>query len=120
MGNTQIYSFFLANSAKTFLFKVKLEIALRPNLGDSLTDPITLQNFKILRDEFNISGSLRVDDNNLLRVTDDGESRITDSVLTPDDVTHNYFVTPANNPNRISSYTTAGFANDQTLKQLFR
>ena len=98
MTNSQIYSVFLIRGNTTdnalFLFKFKQSPNLRPSLGDVLTSPLTFEQFKIIRDESTGSD--------------------------PDIVTHQYFVTPANNPNRISSYGTAGFANDQTLRQLFR
>jgi len=52
------------------------------------------------------------------RITDDGDTRITGR--SGNETTHNYFITPANNPQRISSYTTSRFGNDQTLRQLFQ
>ncbi len=98
MPDSQIYSVFLLkkNSIEdaVFLFKFTQDPNMRPQLGDSLTHPKSLEHYKIMRDEF-------VPPN-------------------PDIVTHNYYVTPGNNPNRISSYTTNKFDDDQTLKQLFR
>ena len=124
MPNSQIYRVFLIrNDSAPFLFAFKQSPKLRPSVGDVLTNPLTFDQFKILRDETPPSEELQVrfTDGGFQRITDDGFERITDAIGTdPDDVTHNYFVTPANNPNRISSYSTSGFANDQTLKQLFR
>lgn len=85
--------FLIRNDSDVPLFSFRQSPKLRPKSGDAITQPFTLVQFKILRDEF------------------EGE---------PDDVTHNYFVTPANNPQRIASYSTASFANNQTLRQLFR
>jgi len=50
-----------------------------------------------------------------VRVTDSGSIRVTDGAA-PEDVTHNYFVQRANNPDRISTWTTNKFSDDQTLK----
>lgn len=125
MQDTQIYSFFLdkgPNSPAIFLFRTKLIVNFRPTVGDSVTNPLTLQNFRIMRDEIDESqqAQRRVTGTGLVRITDDGLVRITIEQIELDKITHSYIVTPANNPNRISSYTTSGFANDQTLKQLFR
>ena len=123
LPDSQIYSFFTDNGPGkegTFLFKVKLEPQLRPKVGDSLSNPITLENFRIMRDEFTIT-QIRVTDAGLIRVTDAGLTRITDTGSgDAEQVTHNYFVLPANNPNRISTWTTNTFDDDQTLAQLFR
>ena len=98
MSNTQIYSVFLLRKSTkedaVFLFKFQQDPNIRPQLGDSLTNPKSLEHYKIMIDEF-------VPPN-------------------PDIVTHNYYVSLGNNPNRISSYTTNKFDDDQTLKQLFK
>ena len=129
MPNSQIYNVFLikSNSIKggVFLFSFKQDPLLRPSMGDVLTSPITFEQFKILRDE------LPVDETTMFRYTDENNARITDDEdefrrviqiqqLSADKITHNYFVTPANNTNRIVSWSTNTFDDDQTLKQLFR
>lgn len=117
------YKVFLIRADSTpFLFAFEQVPNLRPKVGDVLTNPLTFDQLKILRDESEgIEGAIfRITDDGDQRVTDDGNIRITQTGESIVEVTHNYFVTPANNPNRISSYSTSGFANDQTLKQLFR
>lgn len=121
MPDSQIYSFFTDNGPGkegTFLFKLKLEPQLRPKVGDSLSNPITLENFRVMRDEFTVS-LIRVTDTNLIRVTDAGLTRMTDGG-NAEEVTHSYFVLPANNPNRVSTWTRNTFDDDRTLAQLFR
>lgn len=132
MPDTQIYYFFLDNGAGnpgTFLFARKLEISLRPKVGDSITIDETFDEYRIIRDETpNLVETIS-------RITDTGETRVTDSALTRiidetttlqvtqdniDQISHNYFITPANNPNRIVSWTTNKFEEDRTLDQLFR
>ena len=122
MGDTQIYRVFLDTPSEPFLFSFKQSPSLRPKVGDSLTAPLTFENFRIMRDEFAQGGELiRITDGLLTRVTDAGLTRVTDGASAdPDDVTHDYFVLPANNPNRISTWTTNKFDDDQTLRQLFR
>jgi len=118
---TQVYNFFLDNPpSNQFLFTVKLEENFRPNLGDSITDPVTNRSFKVMRDVFTLGGFIRVTDGGLIRVTSDGKIRVTTQLAAPKFVTHNYFVQPANNPNRVSTWTQSRFADDQTLRQLFR
>jgi len=116
---TQIYKVFLDTPSEPFLFSFKEEPQLRPKVGDSVTSSLTFQNFRIMRDEFIAGSQIRVTDGGLTRVTDDGKTRITDG-KDADEVTHNYFVQAANNPNRISTWTTNKFDDDQTLRQLFR
>ena len=125
MPDSQVYRFFLDIPTEPFLFIVKLEPQLRPKVGDSLTDPVTFQNWRIMRDEIPTEpqDAFRVTDAGIQRVTDDGLLRITgDGNIRPDadSSTHNYYIQPANNPNRISTWTTNKYADDQTLKQLFR
>lgn len=115
---TQIYKVFLDTPSEPFLFSFKQEPQLRPKVGDSLTSPLTFQNFRIMRDVF-FAVRTRVTDTALTRVTDTGLTRVTDG-KDAEDVTHNYFVLPANNPTRISTWTTNKFDDDQTLRQLFR
>ena len=115
--------FLIRADTNIFLFNFTQEIEFRPHVGDVLTNPFTFEEFKILRDEINpIDITLfRIIDNNDTRITEDDDFRITQQgALDPELVTHNYFVTPANNPNRIVSYSTNTFDDDQTLKQLFR
>ena len=121
------YSVFLLKKNSTddavFLFSFKQTPNLRPHLGDVLTQPITFEQFKILFDEIPLSEQtiFRIVDDGRWRITDDGRRRITqDRGESLDDVTHSYYVTPANNPQRISSYSTNTFDDDQTLRQLFR
>lgn len=118
---TQVYRFYLDNPpTNQFLFIIKLEENFRPKKGDSITDPTTLRNWKIMRDEFTFGGFIRITEGGLIRITGDGKIRVTTLLAAPKFVTHNYFIQPANNPNRVSTWTQAGFANDQTLRQLFR
>lgn len=124
----QIYSFFRDNGPKvegTFLFKRKLQPQLRPKVGDSISIDLTLERFTITRDEIPISEQVffRITEDGARRITEDGDNRITEEgnsqTVDPATVTHNYFVTPSNNPNRIVSWTSNKFEEDQTLKQLF-
>jgi len=116
---SQFYKVFLDTPTEPFLFSFKEAPELRPKVGDSITQPFTFESFRIMRDVF-VQGSLiRVTDGGLTRITDAGATRITDGVQAVD-VTHNYFVLPANDPNRISTWTTNKFEQDQTLRQLFR
>ena len=122
MPDSQIYKVFLDTPTEPFLFSFKQAPQLRPKVGDSLTDPLSFENFRIMRDEIASTGDLiRITDVVFAtRVTDSGLIRVTDGEATdPDKVTHNYFVLPANNPNRISTWTTNKFDDDQTLRQLF-
>ena len=116
---TQIYKVFLDTPQEPFLFSFKAEPELRPSIGDSITGPLTFENFRVMRDEFTLGAQTRVTDGGLTRVTDSGLTRITDGTPAAD-VTHNYFVQRANNPDRISTWTTNKFSDDQTLQQLFR
>lgn len=86
--------YLITNGDNIFLYSFTQTPNFRPHSGDVLTNPLTLEAFKILRDDY------------------EGNE--------PDKVSHTYFVTPANNPQRISSYGTSGFADDQTLRQLYR
>lgn len=120
---TQLYKVFLEILPEpAFLFSFRQEPQLRPKVGDVLTQPFTFEQFKIIRDVIPtvIDEAFRLDDQNQIRITDDGNFRVTGIVAPPDERTHNYFVTPANNPQRIISWSTSCFANDQTLRQLFR
>ncbi len=92
-------------------------------MGDVLSNPITREEFKILRDEIPIGETtiFRIADNNAQRITDEEDIRVIQiAEVNLDMVTHSYFVTPANNVNRIVSWSTNTFDDDQTLKQLFR
>ena len=127
MPDSQIYRVFLLKSNKLddaqFLYSFKQHPNLRPKVGDVLTNPLTLVELKILHDitEPLESTIFRLVDTLAERITDEGDTRVTQvATLGPDEVTHNYYVTPANNPQRISSWSRTDFANDQTLKQLFR
>jgi len=119
--DTQIYKVFLDTPSEQFLYSFKQAPQLRPKVGDSITQPLTFENFRIMRDEFDKQRLIRITDPpTLTRVTDDGRIRVTDGFPKGDAVTHNYYVLPTNNPNRISTWTTNKFADDQTLRQLFR
>jgi len=126
MADSRNFNFFLdkgPNVPGIFLFTLRLDPKLRPQLGDSVTSPLLDATFKIIRDVVvtSFEGDIRVTDGGLTRVSDDGLVRKVDGIiLDPNTLTRDYFLTPADNPNRISSYTTANFANDQTLKQLFK
>lgn len=144
MPDSQIYKVFMDTPEEPLLFSFKQSPNLRPKVGDSITRPLTFQNFRIMRDEFVSIGETRVIGSEITRLTDSGDTRLTDSGDTrildtvlqtrvtddglirltdgdgPDSVTHNYFVLPANDPQRISTWTTNKFADDQVLRQLFR
>ncbi len=114
------YSFFLDNPpSNTFLFNIRLLKNFRPKVGDSLTDPITQKEFRVMRDEFDFGGAIRITDDDRVRITDDGKVRVTGILSPSKDVKHTYFVLPANNPMRISTWTRTDFANDRTLDKLF-
>jgi len=115
--------FLIRANTNIFLFNFEQQIQLRPKVGDVLTNPFTFQEFKILRDEINVLDEtiFRITDGLDFRITDDGDFRvIQEGIADIEFVTHNYFVTPANNPNRIASWSTNTFDDDQTLRQLFR
>ncbi len=121
------YSVFLLKSNTTkgavFLFNFTQTPNLRPHLGDVITQPFTFAEFKILIDNIPLPNQtiFRITDDGRRRITDDGRSRIIqEGVGSLDDVTHLFYVTPANNTPRISSYSTNKFDDDQTLRQLFR
>lgn len=117
---TQIYSFFLDNPpSDQALFTVKLEVNFRPVVGDSIANPLTGENFRVMRDEFTLGGFVRITDTGLIRLTDDGNIRVTTELSAPKFVTHKYFIQPANKPTRISTWTTIPFADDRTLDQLY-
>ena len=126
MPNSQLYSVFLlkGNSSENavFLFKFKQDPLLRPKVGDVLTNPLTFVEFKILRDQIPSPERtlIRITDDDAVRSTDNGDTRVLQIGNDPNLVTHQYFVTPANNPNRISSWSRSDFEEDQTLRQLFR
>ena len=125
--DSQIYRFFLdkgPGKPGVLLFTQKLDPQRRPHVGDSMTLGPSFENFRVTRDEFSLETEIRVTDDNLTRITDDGRTRITggtaSQILSADQVTHNYFLTPANNPQRIVSWTTNTFEFNQTLRQLFQ
>lgn len=124
LPDSQLYFVYLLKSTNLedsiFQFSFKQSQLLRPKAGDTITNPLTFQSFKILHDVPNFVEFIRITHDPLTRVTSTGAIRVTGPISTSENVSHNYYVTPANNPNRISSYTTSRFANDQTLKQLFR
>lgn len=121
------YKVFLLKTNTTkgavFLFNFSQTPNFRPHIGDVLTNPLTFEQFKILLDEIPITEQrlVRVTNDGFTRITDEGNIRIIQERIEDlDDTTHSYFVTPANNPQRISSYSTNTFDDDQTLRQLFR
>lgn len=124
MPNSLNYSVFLEILPEPqFLFAFRQDPALRPQVGDVLTNPLTFTEFKIIRDVIPLDkeNAFRGTEDGKFRITDpDGDFRVTGEVLDDDDRTHNYFVTPANNPNRITSWSRSDFEEDQTLRQLFR
>ena len=125
MPNTQIYRFFLDNGPGkegTFLFARKIDPSLRPSVGDSISIDNSIDRYRITRDEIglDVQNAVRITGDGRTRITHTGQIRVTGLQEELDEVTHNYFVTPANNPNRIVSWTTNTFADDQTLRQLFR
>jgi hypothetical protein len=118
---TQVYRFFLDNPpSNQFLFIVKLEEYRRPHKGDAITDPLTNRDWKVMRDEFTLGGLVRITDDGRIRVTGNGQIRVTKLLSAPKFVTHNYYVQPANNPNRIRTWTGTRFEYEQTLRQLYR
>lgn len=129
MPDTQIYSFFLDNGPGipgTFLFRQKFIVSQRPQLGQIVIKEFTFEEFKVIRDEIplNLQVFNRILENGDFRITEDSDFRITEegqeTEPDPASTTHNYFITPANDPNRISSWTSNKFEEDQTLQQLFR
>ena len=124
MPDTQLYRFFLDSDTEPFLFSVRLNVEFKPKIGDSMTDPTTLKNFRVMRFKINAvpQNSFRITDDNISRVTDDGRFRVTGTgaILNLNSLGRDYFIQPANNPNRISTWTTNTFDDDKVLKQLFR
>ena len=123
MPNSQIYRVFLEILPEPpFLFAFRQDPLRRPKKGDVLTNPLTFEEFKILRDVIPLDkeNAFRGTSEGEFRITDTGDFRVTGEVADDDDRTHNYFVTPANNPNRIASWSRSDFEEDQTLQQLFR
>ncbi len=118
---TQVYSIFLDNPpSNTFLFKFIREENFRLKVGDSLTSPITQQEFRVMRQEVQTAEATRITDQGDRRVTDQGDVRIAVVGGDPAKNTIKYFVQPANRVDRISTWTRSDFDNDQTLRQLFR
>jgi len=118
---TQVYRFFLDNPpSNQFLFSIKLEEYQRPKVGDSITDPLTNRDWRVMRDEFTFGGFIRITGDGKIRIIDDGSIRVTTRLSAPKFVTHNYFIQPANNPNRISTWTQTRYEYEQTLRQLYR
>lgn len=128
MPDSQIYSFFIDNGPGvegTFIAKVRLDPNFRPKVGDSLTLGVTGEDFRVMRDEIPLTAQVltRITEDGLIRITEDDRNRILEQGSEEEqseNSTHNYFVQPANNPRRISTWTQSGFANDRTLDQLFR
>ncbi len=129
MPDSQIYRFYRDNGPGqegTFLFSRKIDPVLRPSVGDSISVDLTFERFTITRDEIPETDQVffRITEDGNRRVTEDDNFRITESGLESapdlDNITHNYFVTPSNNPNRVVSWTSNKFEEDQTLRQLFR
>ena len=118
--DTQLYSFFLDNPpSNTFLFRRRLIKNFRPKVGDSISDDLG-NDFRVMRDEIPTQqGAVRVTQNALVRITQSGLLRIVGAFISDQDATHNYFVQPANRPDRVSTWTQSDFANDRTLDQLF-
>lgn len=120
------YSVFLLKSNTTkgavFLFNFTQTPNLRPHLGDVITQPFTFAEFKILIDDISESQKVifRITDGGKRRITDNGDIRVIQFGQEIEGVSHVFYVTPANNPQRISSYSTNKFDDDQTLRQLFR
>lgn len=125
MPDTEIYSFFLdqgPGNPGIFLFKQKFNVSQRPQVGQVVIKELTFEQFKVIRDEIPLDAqqAVRITDNDFVRVTDQGEIRTTGDRAGLDERTHNYFITPSNDPNRIASWTTNTFDDDRTLDQLFR
>ena len=136
MPDSQIYRFFRDNGPGvpgTFLFKKKIDSALRPNVGDSISVDISFERYTLTRIEtpevpVRPQAATRVTNDGRIRGTIDGSIRITGgsiqaksaALLLLERSTQNYFVTPSNNPYRLVSCTSTRFAENQTPKQLFR
>ena len=117
--DTQIYNFFLDNPpSNQFLFKRRLIKNFRPKVGDSISDGLG-RDFRVMRDEVVESGAARVTHSGLVRITHDLRIRIVGAFVANADATHDYFVQPANNPNRVSTWTRIDFEQDRTQDQLF-
>ena len=137
MPDSQIYRFFRDNGPGvpgTFLFKKKIDAALRLKFGDSISVDILFERYTITRIEtpevpVRPQAATRGTKDGRIRGTSDGSIRITggsiqaksaELLLLLESSTQNYFVTQSNNPNRLVSSTSSRFAENQTLKQLFR
>jgi len=118
--DTQIYRFFLDNPpSNQFLFKLTIVKNFRPKVGDSINDLLG-NDFRVMRDEIpNVTGAARITHNGFARITHDLRLRIVGAFVANEDATHNYYVQPANKPDRVSTWTTSNFANDRTQDQLF-
>lgn len=118
--DSQIYKFFIDDFEGQFLFQLRILKNFRPKVGDSITDDLG-RNWRVMRDEIpSQQGAARATHSGLIRITHDFRIRITDaSFLSDQDATHNYFIQPANNPQRVDTWTRSDFANDRTLDQLF-
>ncbi len=119
--DSQVYQFFLDNPpSNQFLFKVRLIKNFRPKVGDSISDGLG-NDFRVMRDETpTVQGAVRVTHSGFARITDNSILRIVGNFISNQDATHNYFVQPANKPDRVSTWTRSDFANDRTLDQLNR
>ena len=135
MPDSQIYRFFRDNGPGvpgTFLCKKKIDPALRPKVGDSISVDIIFERYTITRIEtpevpVRPQAATRVTNDGRIRGTSDGSIRITGvrikkksaALLLLESSTQKYFVTPSNKPNRLVSWTSSRIAENQTLKQLF-
>ena len=103
-------------------------------IGYSISVDISFERYTITRIEtpevpVRPQAPTRTTNDGRIRGTGEGTNRITgDSIqaessaliLLLESSTQNYFVTPTNNPNRLVSWTSSRFVENQTLIQLFR
>ena len=119
--DSQLYRFFIDNTPEPqFLFTRRILKNFSPKVGDSITDD-NGRSWRVMRDEVpTVTGAVRVTHSGFARITHDLRLRIVGTFIPSEDATHNYFIQPANDPNRVSTWTRSDFADDQTLRQLFR
>lgn len=118
--DSQVYQFFLNDPpSNQFLFKLRIIKNFRPKVGDSISDGLG-NDFRVMKDVVPTeSGAARVTHSGLVRITHDLKLRIVGAFVANQDATHNYFVQPANKPDRVSTWTRSDFANDRTVDQLY-
>ena len=123
MPDSQIYKFFRDNGTGvpgTVLFKKKIDYALRPKDGDSISVDIALERYTSTRIEtpevpVRTQAATRITNDGRIKVTSDGSIRVTGIgiqaksaalLLLRESSTQRHFVTPSNTPNKGVSCTS--------------